>query len=111
MRFERACTNGTLYHYKVYSVHNPYNCNTCHQAMCAVPQRGILEIRTPFWPRFRPHTMHGESMRKEKYIEHEHKVIYDGCANNPSQVQCMMMVMVIDTSGCMMYEGLTQTTH
>ena len=67
--------------------------------------------------------MHGDSMRKEKYIEHKHKVMYDGGANDPSQVRCMMIVIycsigsmmmlliLIDPSGCMMYEGLTQTTH
>ena len=53
--------------------------------MRVVPQRGILEIRTPFCSRFRPPASQGESMRKEKYIEHKHKVMYDGGANDPSQ--------------------------
>ena len=54
--------------------------------MRVVPQRGILEIRTPFWSRFRPPASQGESMRKEKYIEQKHKVMYDGGAPDLSQV-------------------------
>ena len=54
--------------------------------MRVVPQRGILEIRTPFWSRFRPPAVQGESMRKEKYIEHKLKVMYSGGADDPSQV-------------------------
>ena len=54
--------------------------------MRVVPQRGILEIRTPFCSRFRPPAMQGESMRKEKYIEHKHKVMYSGSADDSSQV-------------------------
>ena len=54
--------------------------------MHVVPQRGILEIRTPFWSRLRPTAMQGDSLRKEKYIEQKHKVMYDGGAPDLSQV-------------------------
>ena len=79
MSFERVCTATKC----TLCAHNLYNHNACHQ-MRVVPKRGILEIRTPFWSRFRLAAMQGESMRKEKYLEQKHKVMYDGGANDPS---------------------------